>query len=122
MKPILIAGSTIVTLALIFYSIAFFNFHKKKVFTKKILFFQTTGLFLDITATIFMIIGSSNSPFTIHGILGYSSLSLMIIDTLIFWINRNLSISPRSVILYSRIAYIWWIIAYITGSMLVMLK
>ena len=73
MKPILITGPMIVTLALISYSIAFFSFHKKKKLTSRILGFQTLGLILDITATILMITGSSKGPFTVHGILGYYS-------------------------------------------------
>ena len=121
MKPVLISGSAIVTLALIFYSLAFFNFHRKKGITSKILTFQTVGVILDITATTLMIIGSSRGPFTLHGILGYSSLTLMIIDTSMFWKTRTFVPSNwfRS---YSKVAYIWWIIAYITGTLLVMLR
>ncbi len=122
MKPVLIAGSTIVTLALIFYSLAFFYFHRKKGITNKILSFQTIGVLLDITATTLMIIGSSNGPFTLHGILGYSSLTLMIIDTLLFWRNRKFTEVPDWLKTYSKLAYIWWILAYITGSLLVILR
>ena len=122
MKPILMTGSAIVTLALVFYSIAFFSFHRKKRLTHRILGFQTIGLLLDITATTLMIIGSSKGPFTIHGILGYSSLALMIIDTLFFWNKRRSEVVPAWLNTYSKVAYIWWILAYITGSLLVMLR
>ena len=122
MKPILMTGSTIVTLALVFYSLAFFRFHRKKVFTNQILSFQTIGLLLDITATTLMIIGSSKGPFTLHGILGYSSLTLMIIDTSFFWNKRKSESVPVWLKSYSKVAYIWWILAYITGSLLVMLR
>ena len=115
-------GSAIVTLALVFYSIAFFSFHRKKRFTDKILGYQTLGLLLDITATTLMIIGSSKGPFTLHGILGYSSLTLMIIDTLFFWNKRRSEVVPVWLNTYSKVAYIWWILAYITGSLLVMLR
>ena len=121
MKPVLIAGSSIVTLALIFYSIAFFAFHKKRSFNNKILFFQTSGLFFDITATILMITGSSSGLFTFHGLLGYSSLTLMVLDTIFFW-NKRKSEPPVWLIYFSRVAYFWWIAAYITGSLLVMLR
>lgn len=122
MKPVLMAGSTIVTLALIFYSLAFFNFHRKKEISRKVLSFQTIGVILDIIATSLMIIGSSKGPFTLHGMLGYSSLTLMIIDTAFFWSNRR-SVSVHGwLTTYSKVAYIWWILAYITGSLLVMLR
>ncbi len=122
MKPILIAGSSIVTLALISYSIAFINFHKRRIITTRILWFQTIGVILDITATTLMIIGSEKGPFTVHGLLGYSSLTLMIIDTLFFWNKRKIENLPGWLRTYSRIAYFWWILAYITGSALVMMR
>lgn len=122
MKPVLMAGSAIVTLALVFYSLAFFSFHRKKRFSPGILSFQTIGLILDITATALMIIGSSKGPFTLHGLLGYSSLTLMIVDTLYFWNKRKSEVIPDWLKTYSKIAYTWWILAYITGSLLVMLR
>lgn len=122
MKPILIAGSGIVTLAFLFYSIAFFSFHRKKKLTNQVLSFQTIGLFLDITATTLMIIGSSKSPFTLHGILGYSSLTLMIIDTALFWNRKQTMEVARWLQTYSKVAYIWWILAYITGALIAMLR
>jgi len=122
MSPLLIAGSTIVTLALVSYSIAFFGFLRKKIITNSVLRFQTTGLLLDITATALMIAGSSNGPFTFHGLLGYSSLSLMIADTILFWSKRKTEPLTSWVKSYSNIAYSWWIVAYITGSLLVILK
>lgn len=122
MKPILITASGIVTLALIFYSLAFFGFHRKKKLTRKILTYQTAGLLLDIAATILMIIGSSKGPFTFHGILGYSSLSLMIVDTVFFWGRRQSEEFPPWLRTYSKVAYSWWILAYITGGMIAMLR
>jgi FtsH-binding integral membrane protein len=122
MKPILMIASGIVTTALVFYSLSFFGFRRKKKLTGKILAFQTTGLILDISATILMIIGSSKGPFTLHGILGYSSLTLMIIDTVFFWGKRQSEEVPLWLQTYSKVAYTWWILAYITGAMIAMLR
>jgi hypothetical protein len=70
-----------------------------------------------------MIIGSEHSPFTLHGILGYSSLAAMLIDTVAIWRFRLARggevVVPRGLHLYSRIAYTWWILAYITGGLIV---
>ena len=82
MKPILIAGTSIVNLALISYSIFIFQEIKHSKVTSKLLAFLTIGVILDFTATICMIAGSSKGPFTLHGILGYSSLTAMAIDTI----------------------------------------
>jgi uncharacterized repeat protein (TIGR03987 family) len=126
MKPILIAGTMIVNLALISYTLFIFSERRTKRTGKRVLTFLTLGVILDITATICMITGSSNSPFTLHGILGYSALAGMLIDTFLLWKSRlknglgsAISISLHN---YSFIVYCWWIAAYITGALVVMLK
>ena len=126
MNPILIAGSIIVTLALIAYSIAIITEQRGRIISSRVLIFLTIGLVLDITATLCMIIGSPNSPFTFHGFVGYSALTVMIAENIVIWKSylRNglLSHVPRGAHLYSRYAYIWWVLAYITGALLVALK
>jgi hypothetical protein len=123
MKTASITGSIIVTLALIFYSIAFTKERRQRLVTSRILLFYTLGISLDITATIFMIIGSSKGLLTIHGLIGYSSLLGMLTDTFMLW-RYNVKFGAETEVskplhLYSRIAYTWWIIAYITGGLLV---
>ena len=126
MKPLAIFAATLVTLALISYSIAILTEQRKRLVINRVLVFLTLGVVLDISATIMMIIVSENSPFTIHGILGYSSLTLMLIDAFLLWRfrirNGSGEMVSRGVHLYSRIAYIWWVLAYITGTMMVMMK
>ena len=125
MLPLAKIAATVVTLALIFYSIAIITEQRKRKVINLVLIFLTLGVMLDIGATTMMIIVSENSPFTIHGILGYSSLTLMIIDAVLLWKFRMKNGSgekvARPVHLYSRIAYIWWVAAYITGTLMVML-
>jgi hypothetical protein len=123
MKTASIIGSLIVTLALVFYSIGFAKERRKKLITSTVLLFYTIGVSLDITATIFMIIGSSKGMLTLHGFIGYSSLLGMITDTFMLWrhniIRGSGEEAGKNLHLYSRIAYTWWIIAYITGGLLV---
>jgi hypothetical protein len=123
MKTASIIGSMIVTLALVFYSIGFAKESKAKLISSGVLFFYTMGVSLDITATIFMIIGSSKGLVTIHGMIGYSSLLGMLVDTILLW-RYNIrygagQLVSKSLHFYSRISFIWWIIAYITGGLLV---
>jgi len=126
MKPILLTGAVVVTLALVSYSIAILTEQRKKHITPSILFFLSLGLALDITATAMMIIGSSNTPFTLHGFVGYSALAFMLTDTILLWRYKIMSgyfvEVERKLHIYSRIAYIWWVLAYITGILLVVLK
>jgi hypothetical protein len=125
MKTASLIGSGIVTMALLFYTIGYFTEKKRQLVTSRVLLFYTTGIILDITATVFMIIGSSKGMLTFHGFIGYSSLLGMLADTIILW-RHNLKEGDgvtvnRSVQLYSTIAYSWWVIAFITGGLLVAL-
>lgn len=123
MNPLAFNGMIVVQTALISYSIAIITEQRKHVVTKKILFFLTLGVLLDITATTFMIMGSSRGPFTLHGILGYSSLAGMLIDAVLVWrFYRQTAPGervPAGLHWYSLGAYLWWIAAYITGALLV---
>jgi hypothetical protein len=123
MKTASMIGSFIVTLALVFYSLGFTRERRRQLVTPGVLSFYTIGVSLDITATIFMIIGSTKGLITPHGLIGYSSLLGMLTDTFILW-RHYLKKGPvenvsRRIHLYSNIAYIWWISAYITGGLLV---
>jgi len=126
MKTILIIGTGIVNLALISYSIAVITEQKKHSLSKGVLAFLSAGLIFDITATILMIIGSENPAFTLHGLLGYSSLTGMLIDAILLWrlriINGLVSRVPKNLHWYTRLAYIWWLMAYVTGALIVILK
>ena len=119
-------GTKIVVLALIAYSVAILTEQKIHRVSNRVLIFLTLGLILDIVATTFMIMVSGNTPFTLHGFIGYSSLGAMLIDTVLIWRHRLKSSEteavPNRLHLYSRYAYIWWIIAFITGGLLVMFK
>jgi hypothetical protein len=119
-------GATIVILALVSYTIAIFREQKTRLVTGFVTRFLTIGVILDVTATTFMIIGSSNGPFTLHGLLGYSSLAAMIIDTILIWrffkaSGDKVSV-PSKLNNYTRIAYAWWVTAFVTGLLLVVLR
>ena len=126
MNKFSLAGIIIVQLALIFYSIAIITEQRKRLVSGFVLSFLTLGVLFDIAATIFMILGSSRGLFTLHGILGYSSLAGMFTDAVIIWRlyrkNPAGTFVSRPAHLYSRFAYIWWIVAYITGALLVALR
>ena len=125
MTPILIAGTIIVNLALIFYSIGIITEQRQHRVTGKVLIFLTMGVVFDVVATVCMIIGSTNPPFSLHGILGYSSLTAMVVETSLAWRHR-LREGDREVSgalhWYSRLAYLWWLAAYITGALIVFIS
>ena len=123
MNPVLIRAVIVVTFALAFYSIGVIMEQRKSFVTRQVLFFITAGVICDISSTALMIIGSKNIPFTVHGVLGYSALTLMLIDTILIWRHRVKSgegAVSRRLGLYTRIAYGWWVFAYIAGAVIAM--
>ena len=126
MNKLLMVGTSVVFFALLFYTIGIFTEQKHKKVLPKVLLFLTMGIIADIIATGFMIAGSSKGIFTLHGIIGYSSLLGMLIDNVLIWrlkirsgINADV---PDSIHIYSRYAWIWWVIAFITGGLLVLIS
>ena len=126
MNTLLITGTSIVTLALIAYSVGIISEQISHILSKKVMSFLTAGIILDITATTFMILGSPNDPFTIHGLIGYIALTVMLIDVILvwrFWLTNGPDTKvPRNLHLYSRYAYAYWVIAFITGGLMVAIK
>ena len=126
MNPLSRTGATIVVFALLSYTVAVVGEQRRRRLAPQILAFLTIGVLLDVTATAFMILGSSKGAFTLHGVLGYSSLAAMIIDTVLIWRLAKASgpaaAVPRSLHLYTRFAYLWWVAAFITGGLLVAMR
>ncbi len=126
MDPLLLVGTRIVIVALISYLAAGFLLYKKKSAANIVLFFQSTGLFFDIVATALMILGSTNTPFSVHGFLGYSALVGMVIETTLLWRFRMQKGKEHPVSLrfhlYSKLALFWWVTAFVVGALLVFLK
>lgn len=119
-------GTSVVVFALLSYSIGIITEQRTSIISRKVIFFLTLGVCLDIFATIFMIIGSDKGGFTLHGFIGYSSLLGMLLDATFMWgrivkfgINNKV---PKNLHLYSRYAYIYWVLAFITGGLLVLYK
>jgi len=123
MKIYAMIGSFVVLFALIFYSIGFAKEQRRKLITPRVLLFYTLGVLFDISATTLMILGSTKGLLTFHGFIGYSSLLGMTIDTILLWRHYqkkdpDMKVS-KGLHIYSRIAYIWWVVAFITGGLLV---
>ena len=126
MNKLLMVGTTVVFFALLFYTIGIFTEQKHKKVLPRVLLFLTLGIIADIIATGFMIAGSSKGFFTLHGIIGYSSLLGMLIDNVLIWrlkirLGMNTEV-PDGIHIYSRYAWIWWVIAFITGGLLVLIS
>ncbi len=123
MNSVSLYGAFIITFSLLSYGIGSISLQRFRLVTKGVLFFLTTGVVLDVVAVTFMIFGSGNSFVTLHGVLGYSAFLVMLLDVIWNWKffkkhGSDVFIS-RQLLLYSKAAYFWWVIAYMTGSLLI---
>ena len=119
-------GALVVLFALASYTVSVLTEQRQRRVTARVRRFLALGLVLDITATAFMILGSSKGAFTLHGVLGYSSLAGMLVDTWLIW-RFSLSHTedtpvPHGLHLYTRCAYAWWLTAFVTGGLLVAMR
>ena len=119
MAKVTIAGIFFVFIALILYTLFIIYENRNQKTTKAVLIFITLAVIFDITATTCMMIGTTRTYFTFHGILGYIGLLLMVTDALLLWKfklkNGTEILISKSLNSFSKIAYVWWIIAFITG-------
>jgi heme A synthase len=125
MNGFLYAGMGVVTFALIFYTIFVVLKRKNKKLNIKICSILSVGALFDVSGTILMIIGSKEIPLTVHGIIGYTALTAMILEMILMWrylvTNGNKEIK-KSLNLYTWFAYSWWVIAYFAGAALAMFE
>jgi uncharacterized repeat protein (TIGR03987 family) len=123
MNPGLMRAVAVVTVALVFYSAGVITEQRKHSVSRLVLFFLTAGVLLDITSTSLMIAYSRKIPLTVHGVIGYTALTVMLIDAILIWRHRRKNGSnrvSRRLHLYTRLAYGWWVIAYIAGAIISM--
>ncbi|MCF6270526.1 MAG: hypothetical protein L3J41_12500 [Melioribacteraceae bacterium] len=119
MSLIILAGVILIHIALILYTVFIYKEHKYKRATKGLLIFITLAVAFDMSATISMMLGTTETYFTLHGIFGYTALLVMIIDATLIWRHKNKvgSEVPFSINLnrYSKFAYVLWVFAFATG-------
>lgn len=123
MSPVTIAAVTIVHLALAAYTVGVFKEQRSRRVTASALRFLRIGVVFDVVATALMVVASSSGPFTLHGLLGFSALAAMVSETVLAWRHRSRhgdDLVPPWLHTYSRFAYGWWLVAYVTGAYLVM--
>ena len=125
MNVFLFFAMGVVTAALIFYTIFVFLKNKSKVLNIRICTILSLGALFDVSGTILMIIGSKRIPLTVHGIIGYTALLGMIVETILMWrhlVKHEEAEINKSLNIYTWIAYSWWIIAYFAGGILAMFE
>jgi hypothetical protein len=123
MNPIRMWAVTTVTLALVLYSIGTLKAQRARRSTEGVRGFLSAGLTLDVIATALMIAATGAIAPTLHGWLGYSALAFMAADVWLMWRHarrRHDEPLPNGLRLYARLAYSYWVLAYVAGAALVM--
>ncbi len=120
MSTIIISGVILIHIALILYTIFIFQEHKHKRATTGVLAFITAAVIFDVSATACMMIGTVETYFTPHGILGYSALLVMVTDAIFIWKHKSNHGSevPFSKALNrnTKLGYVLWLTAFFTGE------
>jgi hypothetical protein len=125
MDPALRTAVVVVHAALLAYTVGVVLEQRGRRATRAVVAWLTVGVVCDVLATAGMILGSARGLLTLHGVLGYSALVGMTVDTVRMWrhrLSRGEEPVPRALHLFSRFAYLWWVVAYVTGAALVMLE
>lgn len=123
MDPVRMFAVLTVTIALTLYTIGTLKQQRSHRSTLGVRGWLTVGVAFDVTATALMIVASKSITPTVHGLLGYSALALMLTDTMLLWRHaraRGEAEVSKGLHLFSRAAYSYWVIAYFTGAALVM--
>lgn len=126
MNPLSIVGAFIITLSLLAYGIGSITLIRFKIVGSMVIIFLSLGVIFDIAAIIFMIKGSEGTPFTFHGLIGYTAFTVMLVDTFWVWViyfKKGLDTPINKLHLwFARGAYFWWVLGYITGSLIVLFR
>jgi len=122
--PLRMASVTCVTVALALYTAGTIKEQRARRATPGARGFLAAGVGMDVIATLLMIPATERRGISLHGVLGYSALAAMALDTWLLWRHQarhGAEVVPRGLHLYSRAAYLYWVAAFITGGALVML-
>jgi len=126
MSYVIISGVILIHIALVLYTIFIFKEHKYKRATKGLLVAITSAVLFDISATVCMMVGVAEEYFTLHGVLGYTALAVMVTEAIFIWkhyLNFG-SETPFSKMLNksSKFGYGLWLVAFFTGEILAVMN
>ena len=66
-----------------------------------------------------MMAGTDKTYFTLHGIIGYSALLMMVVDAVLIWRHKIKegaeAAFSKGLNIFSKVAYVWWLVAFFNG-------
>lgn len=121
MSFIILTGVVLIHIAAVLYTIFIIKEFKYKRAVHGVTRFITAAVIFDIAATSCMMIGTTETYFTLHGILGYTALTIMVIDAILIWRHRARHGREvpftRTLHRISLYGYMLWVAAFLSGEM-----
>ena len=125
-EMVIVVGVIFIHIALVLYSIFIYKERKYRRATNGVVGFITAAVLFDISATICMMLGTVENWLTLHGVLGYTAVVVMITDAFFIWKHRikHGTEVPFSDTLNrnSKLGYILWLVAFGTGELLAVIN
>ncbi|WP_143412159.1 hypothetical protein [Arabiibacter massiliensis] len=113
--PVMI-GALLATTALVLYVIGILMTVITGKVKRRNVIMQTAAVVCDAIATICMMIQAGNIiPADFHGWIGYSALTLMVIDLVFVIRHRKDGRASGAMRVYAAVALVFWIVSYSLG-------
>lgn len=123
MNLLAIIGAFIITLSLLAYGIGSISLVRFRIIGSLVVVFLSLGVILDLTAISLMVIGAKSSIITAHSIIGYLAFLSMFVLTTWVWkifLTKGKDFKAgKKMVLYTKVAYFFWVLAYLLGSILI---
>lgn len=117
-----VVGAFIITLAFFAYGIGSVTLERFRLIGSVVLIFLSLGVLFEVIAILLMAVGGKSTINPLHMIIGSGAFLLMLVNTIWAWFTYFKSgiDAPvkRSLLFYTKFAYLLWVIAYLSGIVL----
>ncbi len=126
MSLVSIIGAFLITFAMLSFGYGCIALQRFKLISKGVLWFLFTGLVLEALSIVLMVSDGNEMSFTVHVVVGVSAyLGMIVIFAWAVHFYRTYDAETtigRPLFLFASISYAWWVVAYLIGITLVILK
>lgn len=122
MDPIILVISFIMTLAFLAFGVGSVTLERFKIIGTMVLVFFSIGFLFNAASVLLMILLLPTSLLSANGLIMFCSFSIMLVNTVWAWaayLKKGIdSKVTRAMVLYTKIAYLVWVLNYLWGIVL----
>jgi len=122
MDPFSLIGAFVMTLAFLAYGIGSVTLERFRIVGSVVLIFLSLGVLFESAAIILMVIGANGSISPFHGLIGGIAFGLMVVNTAWAWILYLImgfeARVNRWLLNYTKVAFLLWVLAYLSGILI----